>query len=383
VEFGGVEKVVLNYARVVRDSGCDAHLFVIRENDIALACEVQEVFQSVNFIDHEGARVDAWDRIYSSAGASNCARDDFVADGIGLLAVMDVVLNTHSLAAHSLMAGLRRQGVRTYVGLHLMELSAHGHPMGSPNVALAFEHVYDGFLVISRQLRAWCAARAVPADKILLASNVSSYAADPEAIARAMTRRASRSKDAALRVLFLGRLDAQKGLDRLDHIMRATSRQGFEWRVIGRAVLDEARAGEEKLFDAFGGSVEPPIVSPAGLDEAYGWADAFVLPSRFEGAPLTILEAQRFGCVPLATRVGAVEEMIEDGVDGFLIDGAAPENRIVDHFVERLIELASAPESLRAMAQAGAQRQAQACWRVNLCEWMAHALPMQCWSVHA
>ncbi|MBB4198010.1 hypothetical protein CCR94_05075 [Rhodoblastus sphagnicola] len=374
VAFGGVEKVVLNYARVVRDHGCDAHLFVIRENEVALADEVRDIFQSVAFIDHEGARADAWDQIYHAAGASNCARTDFIPDGLGLLATMDIVLNTHALAAHSLMAGLRRQGTRTYVGLHLVELSAHGHPMGSPNVAVGFEHVYDGFLVISEQLRAWCMARGVPADKILLAPNVASYRADPEAIVRALTRRARRSKGDALRVLYLGRLDRQKGIDRLEEIMRATDRDSMEWRVIGGAVLD-ACVEEARLAALLGQPVEPPLDAPAALDEVFGWADVLVLPSRFEGAPLTVLEAQRFGCVPIISRVGAVEEMIADGVDGFLIDASRSETRIVEDFVARLRDLAGAPERLAAVARAAATRQAGASWDASLRDWLAHALP--------
>ncbi|MCW2316713.1 glycosyltransferase involved in cell wall biosynthesis [Rhodoblastus acidophilus] len=373
VAFGGVEKVVLNAARAVRDAGCDAHLFVMRENEAALAGELREIFDTVAFMDHPGARADAWDRIYQTAGASNCARDDFIPDGLGLLATMDVVLNTHSLAAHSLMAGLRRQGARAYVGLHLVELSPQGHPMGGPHVALGFEHVYDGFLVVSQQLRAWCVARGIPADKILLARNAPSYPTEAEALARALARRARRPRG-RLRALYIGRLDPQKGVDRLEEIMAETEGAPLDWRVIGRAVLDESTALEARLARRMGRPVEAPLDAPAELDAAYAWADVVVLPSRFEGAPLTILEAQRFGCAPIATRVGAVEEMIEDGVDGFLI-AETSDARVVEDFAARLRELAGAPQRLETLARAAAARQAQASWSANLRDWLAHALP--------
>ncbi|MBA3516529.1 MAG: glycosyltransferase family 4 protein, partial [Rhizobiales bacterium] len=53
--------------------------------------------------------------------------------------------------------------------------------------------------------------------------------------------------------------------------------------------------------------------------ELYASADILLLPSRFEGLPLTILEAQRCGCVVIATDVGANREAIIDGETGFLV----------------------------------------------------------------
>jgi len=44
------------------------------------------------------------------------------------------------------------------------------------------------------------------------------------------------------------------------------------------------------------------------------------MPSRAEGLPLTILEAQRAGVVVLASDVGAVSEAIVDGKTGILLN---------------------------------------------------------------
>lgn len=48
--------------------------------------------------------------------------------------------------------------------------------------------------------------------------------------------------------------------------------------------------------------------------------DISLLPSRWEGMPTSVLEAMAEGIPVIATRVGGVPEIIEDGVDGFIVD---------------------------------------------------------------
>ena len=167
-----------------------------------------------------------------------------------------------------------------------------------------------GITVISEKLRRWCVAQGVPAGKLHLIRNAPGYEADPARVAAALAARRARPPGRPLRALFLGRLDGQKGLDRLAAVV-ARTQDRVEWRVVGRAVLD-------RPVD-LGLTLEPPATTPAELDALYAWADAVLLPSRFEGVPLIVLEAQRFGCAVVATDVGATSEVIEDGVDGFLV----------------------------------------------------------------
>src|SRR4051794_8409523 len=43
--------------------------------------------------------------------------------------------------------------------------------------------------------------------------------------------------------------------------------------------------------------IEPPKLTPDELTECYGWADVLLILSRWEGLPLTIIEAMRLGVV--------------------------------------------------------------------------------------
>src|SRR5438445_13474511 len=63
--------------------------------------------------------------------------------------------------------------------------------------------------------------------------------------------------------------------------------------------------------------------------------DIVVLPSRIDGMPLAILEAQALGKSVVASRVGSLPEMISDGKTGFLCE---PDD--VNLFCERISSLA-------------------------------------------
>lgn len=64
----------------------------------------------------------------------------------------------------------------------------------------------------------------------------------------------------------------------------------------------------------------------SNLAELMGAADLFVLASRWEGCPMAVLEAMAMALPIVATNVGGVPELIEDGQSGLLVpagDGAA------------------------------------------------------------
>jgi glycosyltransferase involved in cell wall biosynthesis len=316
-EFGGVEKTAYNLARVMRNHGWSPHLFVFGKGSAQPASLITEIFASINFLCDP--QVGDWDTRLRYMGSHY---PSWLAIGrhsraLGLLCGLDAVANFHCAEAHVLMAPLRRQGTKTIASLHVTDLSELDRPKGHTYLTLGYEHAYDLLTCCSQQLFDWFHAMGIPEGKLSLLFNVPSYDLAAAVVEDVLASRRPR-KSRPLRVLFLGRLDRQKGLDRLTTIARLCRRAGLrlEWRLIGASVIGDA--GQQDL-EELSISIEPPKLSAEELTECYSWADVVLLVSRWEGLPLTILEAMRLGAVVCATAVGAVAEAVSHQTTGFLL----------------------------------------------------------------
>ena len=47
--------------------------------------------------------------------------------------------------------------------------------------------------------------------------------------------------------------------------------------------------------------------------------DAFILPTYFEGLPMSLLETMSYGVTPVVTPVGSIPQVVKDGVNGMFI----------------------------------------------------------------
>jgi len=123
---------------------------------------------------------------------------------------------------------------------------------------------------------------------------------------------------------FTSRLAAQKGLDLI-----LQSPQLAGWNV--QAIF--AGAGDARYAEglrAFARVAPERFRVFVGFDDALehrvlAGADVLLMPSQYEPCGLTQMRSQRYGCLPVARRVGGLADTIEDGVTGFLFDAFTPE----------------------------------------------------------
>jgi glycosyltransferase involved in cell wall biosynthesis len=126
--------------------------------------------------------------------------------------------------------------------------------------------------------------------------------------------------DGARRLLAVGRLERQKGFDvlvdavarsiaggadlRLDICGEGTQRASLQARIERHGVAERIRLLGQR-----------DDVARRMLE-----ADVLVHPARWEGFGLVLLEAMRAGLPVIATRVGAIPEVVADGVSGLLVE---------------------------------------------------------------
>ena len=83
-------------------------------------------------------------------------------------------------------------------------------------------------------------------------------------------------------------------------------------------------------------------------------SDVFALSSTSEGMPIALLEAMAAGCAVVATAVGGVPNMLDNGKTGLLVQSADPEA-----LAQALIDLLDNPVRARTLGDAARQRVTQ------------------------
>lgn len=158
-----------------------------------------------------------------------------------------------------------------------------------------------------------------------------------------------------LRLLFVGRLVERKGVEHLVRALpRVLERRDAELTVVGEGeweprIRRAAReAGVEDRVRLTG------YLSREELSRAYRRCDIFVLPAVVdskgdtEGLGVVLLEALRFGRPVVASNVGGIPDIVEDGRTGWLVPPGDP-----GALARTLLRVAREPEESRRVARRG------------------------------
>jgi glycosyltransferase involved in cell wall biosynthesis len=157
-----------------------------------------------------------------------------------------------------------------------------------------------------------------------------------------------KSKNEILSVVYIGRGAPQKRV----HLIAAIAKKMFDAKI--------------KIHFSFVGDVEK-VVNPSDLpfatfygniqdknkmEKIYQESDVLLLTSAYEGLPLVVMEMMAYGKVIVSTAVGGIPDYIQDGENGFLIENANDENRIVDSGVKVLSNLVGNESLLEKIGEA-------------------------------
>jgi glycosyltransferase involved in cell wall biosynthesis len=253
-----------------------------------------------------------------------------------------------SLAFHALPSGAVNWFLRQTHNLpYAIALQGHDVPGFEPETMAGWHRMTRGLL-----RRLWAGAGAVVANSDGLAALARRFApeipigmipagADLSGIAAKATYQAA----APLKILFVGRLVRQKGLDVLIAALALLPKH-LAWTLVlvgdgpERAALTALAARHEI-------SARVQIrgwVDKAAMPAVYADADLFVLPSRDEGMPNALLEAMSAGLPVIGTRIRGTADVVTSGETGLLV--GAEDAEALSRALASLIENPTARETL-------------------------------------
>ena len=164
-----------------------------------------------------------------------------------------------------------------------------------------------------------------------------------------------RGKPAPLRLLYAGRMLADKGLHELIAAVDRLNAQGVrcELSLCGFAGAENVSAISEEVLKQWAQRPGVRWLGPSDdMPSVYAQADAVVLPSYREGMPRSLLEAAAMGLPAVATDVPGCRHIVTHGVNGLLCEA-----RSADALHAALAQLLAMSAAQReAMGAAGRAR---------------------------
>ncbi|MFN2538540.1 MAG: glycogen synthase, partial [Mycobacteriales bacterium] len=156
--------------------------------------------------------------------------------------------------------------------------------------------------------------------------------------------------------IFIGRITRQKGVE-------ALLRSAVDWP--GQLLVCASSPDTPEIAASVGGLMKElqaardgvvwvsEMLPRAELIEVLALATVFVCPSIYEPLGIVNLEAMACGTAVVASRVGGIPEVVDDGVSGVLVDlGEGYESRLA----AAVVPLLSDPARAAALGEAGRRR---------------------------
>lgn len=175
----------------------------------------------------------------------------------------------------------------------------------------------------------------------------------PNAINALVANSSTHKQTGILHLVYLGRIIENKGIFEIVEALAVLTEQGRKMRlsIAGNGPNEErlrikvSALGLDEQVDFMGS------VFDAEKNRLWCAGHVFVFPTYHEGLPYALLEAMAAGAVPITTRVGAIPDVMQDGIHGLFVE---PKN--IADLVSAIARLDDDRVSLARMAKAGQQR---------------------------
>jgi glycosyltransferase involved in cell wall biosynthesis len=227
--------------------------------------------------------------------------------------------------------------------LHVIDILFN--PVGMTAHYLKYNYLIDRIIVEHAEMKSWLIEKGEREDLISIIPNgvdVASYVPVPKSSWRELAGMPAIGCN-RFTVAFIGRLSEEKAPE--DFVAVADvlrNRTDIEFIVCGKGIMytDLCELVERSSLENihFLGFVDPQVYLSC--------CDALIVCSKLDGRPNVVMESFAVGVPVIASRVGALPVMVQDGVTGFLCDVGD-----VAKFAASVERLADEPEIQSSMKQ--------------------------------
>lgn len=153
------------------------------------------------------------------------------------------------------------------------------------------------------------------------------------------------------RIIFAGRFMPQKNPIQLVRTLGTLKHLEWNCVMLGDGPLQSEIVRAVQDFDLKGRFEFPGWVSPQEVVEWLSRSDLLFMPSLTEGLPVVGVQSLAMGLSIVASRIGGFIDLVDNGVNGYLID---PKN--TEGYAQALTELLTNTKQLHSFRQASRQK---------------------------
>ncbi len=262
---------------------------------------------------------------------------------------IDTVIVTGSTLGYQLLPYLRAvsPGV-AYIDMSHVE-EPHWHNGGHPRFGVGYQDLLDLNVVTTQNLAKWMAARGADESRIrTIYTGVRTLCLPLDACRLEELKRTLGIAEGVPVIVFVGRLCDQKRPLLLAEIFKGLSDLGIKYQalVIGDGEL------KEKLCNLLDQYELLDCVHMLGACPHQQWLEILsfssilLMPSKYEGISIALLEAIASGVVPVVANVGGQDEIVTPDMGLLIFHG----DQEVPQYIEAIVSLLSNPGKIGSMS---------------------------------
>ena len=327
LQVGGVERVLLNLIEDLYKE-FEIHIITSLPNKNEWEPEFKKFSSRILHLPHIAAkRHQPW----------------FIAEYVKALKI-DVVLMTNSIPAYQSIPLIRRfsSTVKIFDLLH-----THGRPEEHDAflpIAMPYNDLINKRVVISEYLKKYyCSNYHVSKHHVAVIYNSIGKDVINKIIAAKKWNNILRRNEEEFIISYLGRLTIDKNPLRLIEIAKIVVKDNKHTNIIFAIGGDgPLKTNMDKMIKDWGLSNNVKMLGHVSDSlNLMAASDLTILTSDMEGIPMSVLESMSVGVPVIAPAVGGIPEIVDDGVDGYLIRFSNID--ITKRFAERIIKIANNP----------------------------------------